>query len=55
MNLYPLLFGFRQKCSITHALIHLIDKIRDEIDRINYACGIFADFQKALLKKIKIL
>ena len=40
-------FGFRQKYSTTHALIHLTDKIRHEIDKGNYACGIFVDFQKA--------
>ena len=39
--------GFRQKYSTTHALIHLTDKIRHEIDKGNYACGIFVDFQKA--------
>ena len=54
-------FGFRQKYSTTHALIHLTDNIRHEIDKGNYACGIFADFQKAfdtvdhhvLLKKLE--
>ena len=53
--------GFRQKYSTTHALIHLTDKIRHEIDKGNYACGIFVDFQKAfdtidhriLLKKLE--
>ena len=60
-NLFSLQFGFRQKYSTTHALIHLTDKIRYEIDKGNYACGIFADFQKAfdtvdyymLLKKLE--
>ena len=41
-------FGFRQKYSTTHALIHLSDKIRHEIDKGNYACVIFVDFQKAI-------
>ena len=54
-------FGFRPKYSTTHALIHLTDKIRHEIDKSNYACGIFVDFQKVfdtvdhhiLLKKLE--
>ena len=41
-------YGFQQKYLITHALIHWTNKIRLEIDKGNYACGIFADFQKAL-------
>ena len=59
--IFSLQFGFRQKCSTTHALIHLTEKIRHEIDKDNYACGIFVDFQKAfdtvdhhmLLKKLE--
>ena len=34
---FSLQFGFRQKCSTTHALIHLTDKIRHQIDKGNYA------------------
>ena len=45
--IFSLQFGFRQKYSTTHALIHLTYKIRHEIDKGNYACGIFVDFQKA--------
>ena len=59
--IFSLQLGFRQKYSTTHALIHLTDKIRHEIDRGNYACGIFVDFQKVfdtvdrhiLLKKLE--
>ena len=39
-------YGFQQKYSTTHALMHLTDKVRHEIDKVNYACGIFVDFQK---------
>ena len=54
-------FGFRQKYSTTHALIHLTDNTRHEIDKGNYTCEIFVDFQKAfdtvdyhiLLKKLQ--
>ena len=40
------LFGFRQKPSTTHALIHLIGKIWKQSDDGNDCRGIFVDFQK---------
>ena len=46
--IYSLQFGFRQKHSTSHAFIHLTDKIREQLDKGNFACGIFVDFQKAL-------
>ena len=46
---YNLQFGFRQKCSTTHALIHLNEKIREQIGSGKYDCGIFVDFQKAFV------
>ena len=59
--IFSVQFGFRQKYSTTHALIQLTDKIRHEIDKSKYACGIFVDFQIAfygvdhhiLLKKVE--
>ena len=48
--MFSLQFGFRQEYSTTYALIHFADKIRQEIDKGNYACGIFVDFQKALIQ-----
>ena len=45
--IYDLQFGFQQKHSTSHALIHLTDKIREQLDKGNFGCGIFVDFQKA--------
>ena len=45
--IYDLQFGFRQKYSTSHALINLTDKIREQLDSGNFACGIFFDLQKA--------
>ena len=61
--IFLLQFRFRQKYSTTHALVHLIDKIRNEINKGNNPCEIFVDFQKTfdtvnhhiLLKKTRIL
>ena len=45
--LYNLQFGFRNSHSATHALINITEKIREAIDRKEFACGVFLDFQKA--------
>ena len=45
--IYNLQFGFTQKYSISHALIHLTDKIREQLDSGHFVCGIFVDLQKA--------
>ena len=37
-------FGFQKNHSTTDALIHLEDKMKNTIDKRNYACGIFVDF-----------
>ena len=41
--LYPLQFGFRQKCSTNHALIH----IHNSTENNEFGCGIFIDLKKA--------
>ena len=44
---YNLQFGFRQKRSTSHALIHLTEKIYEQLDSGKYGCAIFVYFQKA--------
>ena len=45
--LYDLQFGFRNKTSTNHALIHITEKIRETLDNKNFACGVYIDLQKA--------
>ena len=47
--IYSLQFGFRQKYSTSHGLIHLNDKIREQLDKGNFAYGIFVDFPKTFV------
>ena len=45
--IYELQYGFRAKHSTSHALIDLIEDVRNAIDGGNYAVGVFIDLQKA--------
>ena len=46
--LYPLQFGFREKCSTTHTLVSLTESICQSIDNKEFGCGIFnIDLKKA--------
>ena len=40
-------FGFKQKNAASHVLIHLTDKLREQLNSVNFACGIFTDLQRA--------
>ena len=44
---YPLQFGFREKCSTNYALISITESIRKSIDNNEFGCGIFIDLKKA--------
>ena len=48
--IYDLQFDFWQKYSTSHALIHLTNKIREQLYSGNFACGILVDLQKAFSK-----
>ena len=44
--IYDLHFGFSQKNSTSHALIHLTEKVGEQLDIGNFACRTFFDLQK---------
>ena len=54
-------FGFRSKHSTVHSLITITEEIKKAIDKGEYTCGVFIDFEKAfdtvdhniLLKKLE--
>ena len=60
--LYKNQFGFRSNHSTSLALINVLDKVYEQIDKGNYALGVYLDIQKAcdcinhdiLLEKLKI-
>ena len=45
--IYEKQFGFRPKHSTSHALINIVDTIRNSLDNGKMAAGVFVDFQKA--------
>ena len=45
--IYNLQFGFRQKHPSLHPLIHLTDRILEQLDDGKYGCRILVYFQKA--------
>ena len=59
--LYEQQYGFRNNHSTNHALIEITEKIREALDKNEFACGTFIDLQKAfdtvnhgiLLKKLE--
>ena len=46
--LYPLQFGFREKCSTNHALISITGSIHQSIDNNEFGCGIFYRLEKSI-------
>ena len=45
--IYDLQFGFRALHSTNHALISISEQLKSSLDKNNFACGVFLDFQKA--------
>jgi len=44
---YSIQFGFRKSHSTIHTLINIVERIRESIDKSEFACGVFVDLQKA--------
>ena len=44
---YDLQFGFRKKHSTNHALLSIVEKIRNNMDNGIFSCGVFVDLEKA--------
>lgn len=44
---YDLQFGFRKSYSTNHALISIVENIRDQLDNKTFSCGVFIDLEKA--------
>ena len=45
--IYDLQFGFRALHSTNHTLISISKQLKSSLDKNNFACGVFLDFQKA--------
>ena len=45
--LYNMQFGFRKKFSTNHALLSIVEQIRETMDCQKYTCGVFIDLEKA--------
>ena len=58
---YELQFGFRKNYSTSHAILDIVENIRENLDNKTFACGVFIDLEKAfdtinhqiLLKKLQ--
>ena len=46
-QLYDLQFGFRKSFSTSHALLSIVEQIREAMDCKMYTCGVFIDSEKA--------
>ena len=44
---YDLQFGFRKKYYMNHALLSIIEGIRQSLDNKTFSCGVFIDLEKA--------
>ena len=45
--IYKLQFGFRKQYSTNHALLGIVEQIRNALDKKMFTCGVFIDLEKA--------
>ena len=45
--IYSKQFGFRKQYSTNHALLSIVEKIRENLDSKTFTCGVFVDLEKA--------
>jgi len=46
-QIYTRQFGFRKAHSTANTLINIVERIRESLDKGEFACGVFVDLQKA--------
>ena len=46
-------FGFRKKYSTNHALLRIVEGIRDKLDNKTFVCGVFIGLEKAFGTKME--
>ena len=44
---YEKQFGFRKKYSTNHALLNIVEGIREKLDNKTFVCGVFIDLEQA--------
>ena len=49
---YKQQFGFRKQHSTNHAILSIIEDIRNSLDKREFVCGVFIDVEKAFNKSI---
>ena len=46
---YDILYGFRKKYSTDHAVLSIVEEIRQNLDNGKFSCGVFVDLEKIFL------
>ena len=53
-SFYDLQYGFRKKYSTDHALLSIVEEIRQNLDNGLFSCGVFVDLNLLILSTTKI-